>query len=72
VDAIAVPFVQGLIRGERVSGRITTECAHCRQSLHIDLDSKFEFRVDEKGASPVVFAPLWDIEPGARSIIDGF
>jgi hypothetical protein len=72
VDAIAVPFVQGLIRGEKVTGRITTECAHCRQPLHIGLDSAFEFQVEEKGASPVVFAPMWAIEPGARSIIDGF
>jgi hypothetical protein len=72
VDAIAVPFVQGLIRGERVSGSITTECAHCRQPLHIGLDSAFEFQVEEKGASPVLFAPLSGVEPGARSIIDGF
>jgi hypothetical protein len=72
VDAIAVPFVQGLIRGEEVGGNITTECAHCHQPLHITMDSRFNFRVEDAGASPVYFAPLSGVKPDDRSIIDGF
>jgi hypothetical protein len=72
VDAIAVPFVQGLIRGEEVRGKITTECAHCHQPLHIAMDSRFECQVEEADASPVYFAPLSGIDPGEPNIIDGF
>jgi hypothetical protein len=72
VDAIAVPFVQGLIRGERTSGSVATECAHCHQALHFSVDSEFRYQVEEAGARPVLFAPSSGIEPGAPSIIDGF
>jgi hypothetical protein len=67
-----VPFVQGLIRGERISGSIATECAHCHQALHFSVDSEFRYQVEEAGAGPVLFAPSSGIEPGASSIIDGF
>ncbi len=67
-----MPFVQGLIRGELISGSVTTECAHCRRPLHFGVDSAFNYQVEEKGANPVLFAPMSGVEPGARSIIDGF
>jgi hypothetical protein len=67
-----VPFVQGRLRGEYVSGLITTECAHCRQPLHIEIDSALKYQVVETGAKPMLFAPLVVVQPGAPSIIDGF
>lgn len=67
-----MPFVQGLIRGERISGTVATECAHCHRALHFSMDSEFSYQVEEAGASPVLFAPWSGVEPGARSIIDGF
>ncbi len=67
-----MPFVQGQLRGEFVSGLITTECAHCKQSLHIEIDSELNYRVVEAGAQQLFFAPLTLVQPGAPSIIDGF
>jgi len=67
-----VPFVQGRLRGEHVSGLITTECAHCHQPLHIEIDSELKYRVVETDARPMFFAPLVVVQPGAPSIIDGF
>jgi hypothetical protein len=67
-----VPFVQGQLRGEFISALITTECAHCKQPLHIEIDSELNYQVKEAGAKPMFFAPLAVVQPGAPSIIDGF
>jgi hypothetical protein len=64
--------VQGQLRKERLSANITTECAHCRQQLHIEVDSDLKYRVTETGAKPLMFAPLSVVQRGAPSIIDGF
>ncbi len=67
-----MPFVQGQLRGEFMSGLITTECVHCKQSLHIEVDSELKYQVVEAGAKPMFFAPLTLVQPGEPSIIDGF
>ncbi|MFN8372725.1 MAG: hypothetical protein U0694_07590 [Anaerolineae bacterium] len=72
MDAIALPFVQGHLRQEYIAGLIETECAHCQQPLHIELDSEMQFAVRETEARPLFFAPMNSVEPGAKSIIDGF
>jgi hypothetical protein len=68
-----VPFVQGQLRGEMVSCVITTECGHCHQPFHIEIDSELQYHVEEEAAQPLVYVPLVDIpnldEP---SIIDSF
>jgi hypothetical protein len=64
--------VQGHLRKETLAGLLETECAHCHQALHIEIDSELNFRVREPDARPVFFAPLNAVEPGAKSIIDGF
>ena len=68
-----MPFVQGQLRRETLSCVIETECGHCQQPLHIEIDSELEYRVVEKAAQPLVYVPLVDIgnldEP---SIIDSF
>jgi hypothetical protein len=68
-----VPFVQGHLRGEKLSCVIATECGHCHQHLHIEIDSDLKAQVVEEGADPRVYAPLVDLhkleEP---SIIDRF
>ena len=52
---------------------VETECGHCQQPLHIEIDSELEFNVVEEGAEPLVYVPLIDVrgldEP---SIIDSF
>jgi hypothetical protein len=55
-----VPFVQGQLRGEALSVAITTECEHCSQPMHIEIDSELGCRVEEKGADPLTFFPIVD------------
>ncbi len=67
-----MPFVQGQLRQEYISALIETECAHCKQPMHIDFDSDLKYNVHETDARPLFFAPLGAIRPGDKSIIDGF
>ena len=65
--------MQGLLRKEPLSVVITTECAHCAQPIHIELDSALKYRVAEKEAEPLVFSPQVDFDKLADpSIIDAF
>jgi hypothetical protein len=68
-----VPFVQGHLREETLSCVIETECGHCHRPISIEMDSKLQYRVVEKGAEPLVYAPLVDVQKlNEPSIIDGF
>ena len=52
---------------------IGTECAHCSEPMHIEIDSQLDCRVREEGADPVVFIPQVDFESlDDPSIIDSF
>jgi hypothetical protein len=68
-----VPFVQGHLRSESLTVEVETECGHCREPLHIAIDSDLDCSVEEAGAEPLVYVPLLDLrnldEP---SIIDRF
>ncbi len=68
-----MPFVQGHLRSQPVSVDIRTECAHCSQPLHIEVDSELRHRVAEVAADPLIFVPLVDFEKlKDPSIIDAF
>ena len=68
-----MPFVQGQLRGEPLSVRIESECAHCHRPLHLEIDSRLNFRVEESEADPRVFAPMVDFDKLEEpSIIDAF
>jgi len=68
-----VPFVQGRLRGERLSVRVETECAHCQVPLRLEIDSELGFQVDEASAEPLVFVPMVDFDKLEEpSIIDAF
>ena len=68
-----MPFVQGHLRGERLSVVIETECGHCQQPIHIEIDSELRYRVVEDGAEPLVYVPLIDLHTlDEPSIIDSF
>jgi hypothetical protein len=68
-----MPFVQGQLRAEPLSFVISTECAHCGQPLHLEMDSELNYRVVEPGADPLVFVPLVDFDKlDDPSIIDAF
>jgi uncharacterized metal-binding protein YceD (DUF177 family) len=65
--------VQGQLRKEPLSFTITTECAHCHQPLHIEIDTELNYRVIEANAEPLVYAPMVNFgELDDPSIIDAF
>ncbi len=72
MDAIATPFVQGRLRNEKLTFEIETECGHCGQPIHIQMDSELNYRVLEPGAEPLVCVPRVDVHKLEPSIIDGF
>ena len=52
---------------------VETECAHCREAMHIEIDSRLNYRVRETGAEPLVFVPDINLhELDEPSIIDAF
>jgi Alkylmercury lyase len=57
-DALAMSFVQGRLRKEPLSAIIQTECVHCSQPLHIELDSMLKYSILEEEAHPLIFIPL--------------
>ncbi len=68
-----MPFVQGQLRGEPLSVVIETECEHCSQPMHIEIDSELGCRVEEEGADPLTFFPLLDLHRlSDRCITDAF
>ena len=68
-----MPFVQGYLRDEPLSFVIETECAHCHEPIHIELDSNLNYRILTDGADPLVHVPMVNIsELEDPSIIDGF
>jgi hypothetical protein len=65
--------VQGQLRQEKLSFQIETECAHCGQPIHIQIDSDLKYTVLEPGADPLVFVPNVNFATlKDPSIIDGF
>ena len=65
--------MQGRLRGESLSVVVRTECAHCSEPMHIEIDSSLNYRVEEEGADPIVFVPAVDFyELEEPSIIEAF
>ena len=73
IDAIATPFVQGQLRKEHLTCQVDTVCAHCNQSIAIEIDSDLHYKISTAGANPLVFAPMVDFDRlEDPSIIDAF
>lgn len=52
---------------------VETECAHCGQMLHLEIDSELGWRVGDEGADPLVMIPFVDFDKlDDPSIIDAF
>ncbi len=65
--------MQGRLREESLSVIVKTECSHCSQSIHIEIDSDLNYSVKEEGADPVIFIPEIDFkELEDPSIIEAF
>jgi hypothetical protein len=65
--------VQGQLREESLTFEVETECAHCKQPLHLEMDSDLNYRVVEDDAEPLVFVPMVDFSKlEDPSIIDAF
>ncbi len=68
-----MPFVQGQLTGQPLSVKVTTECAHCSEPIHLEIDSEAQCRVVGSGADPITFIPDVDFStlPDKR-ITDAF
>jgi hypothetical protein len=65
--------VQGQLRKERLSFTVQTECVHCAQPIHIEMDSELRYHVTDEEAEPIIFAPHVDFAKLTDpSIIDAF
>ena len=65
--------MQGLLRNEKLSFTIETECGHCQRPIQIEIDSELNYSVLKSGAEPLVFTPTVDFEQlEDPSIIDAF
>jgi hypothetical protein len=68
-----VPFVQGQLRNEHLEFSIETQCAHCQEPIHIEIDSDLGYRVLDEAAEPLILVPLVDVRKlDEPSIIDAF
>jgi hypothetical protein len=79
MDVVAMPFVQGRLRtafdknSQPLSVVVKTECAHCAQPLHLEIDSEMRYRVEEEGAAPMISVPVVDFSKLTEpSIVDVF
>ncbi|MDD5168601.1 MAG: hypothetical protein PHN75_07270 [Syntrophales bacterium] len=61
MDAFATPFVQGRLRKESLSVTVSTECAHCRAPMEIEIDSDLNYKVKSGGCAPIIFIPDVDL-----------
>lgn len=52
--------MQGHLWRRKVTVEVATECAHCGELLHLELDSEGRYEVRETGAEPLVFHPDLD------------
>jgi len=65
--------VQGQLRRELLIFAVETECAHCGEPIHIEMDSELRYSVLERDAAPLVFTPMVNFERlEDPSIIDAF
>ena len=65
--------MQGQLTGKPQEVVVRTECVHCSQPMHIEIDSGMNYRVREQGADPMVFVPDVDFRKLAEpSITDAF
>ncbi len=65
--------MQGQLLGEETTVSVVTECAHCSEPMHLEIDSAARCTVAEAGAQPITFVPLVDFSKLAdRCITDVF
>jgi hypothetical protein len=73
IDAIALPFVQGRLREEKLSASIQTECVDCKKPFQLKINSELNIQIITTGAYPVLFIPMVDFDRlEDPSIIDAF
>ncbi len=69
LEALAVPYVQGRLRGLPVSGHVTTACAFCRRPLHVLIANDLSFRMVEEKLEARIFLPITTAKTSAEGII---
>jgi uncharacterized metal-binding protein YceD (DUF177 family) len=65
--------VQGQLRNGKLTVQIESECAHCGEPLHLEVDSDLNYQVQTAGAAPVVYSPRVNFQMlEDPSIIDAY
>ena len=73
MDAIATPFVQGQLWGERLTFVVESTCADSGCPIRIEIDSELNYGVLQEEADLRIFVPIIDVERlDDPSIIDAF
>jgi hypothetical protein len=73
VDAIAIPFVQGHLRNEKLTFKFETKCDQSGRSIEIEFDSDLNYKLITKDSNPLILAPLVNfVRLKDPSIIDAF
>ena len=68
-----MPFVQRQLLGEETTVSVVTECVHCSEPMHLEIDSTARCTVAEAGADPITFVPRVDFSKlPDRCITDAF
>jgi hypothetical protein len=57
---MATPFVEGRLMGKDLWVEIKTECGHCGRPMRVMLNHEMRYRMESKGAKPLVFSPQID------------
>ena len=56
-----------------MSGVLSTTCAHCDQSIEVEVNSDMGFRVITQGATPLISTPMVNLKKlKDPSIVDAF
>ncbi len=53
--------MQGRLRNQKISVTARTECAHCKKSMELLIDSDLNYTVKDKTCEPIVFMPDVDL-----------
>ena len=70
---MATPFVQGRLRNEKLSGVLSTTCAHCDLPIEVEITSAMGLRVITEGATPLISTPMVNLKKlKDPSIVDAF
>ena len=58
---MATPFVQGRLRGRKLSITVKTSCACCNEPMELEIDSDMNIHGRPDEIDPIIFIPDVDL-----------